>query len=127
MSDIRIKDGRAIYPPHWLPDCPASFTALDNMIHKTNWIWLYNWWYRRSWSKIYSFHGVLLNHLGYQMCYEILKRGSMDYRKFTMLLYLGYKRIKKEMGINTRIPFMWGWPEMWSPYELATMRVFVIG
>ena len=86
-----------------------------------------NWWYRRSWSKIYSAQGVMVTRLGYLMIYEVLKRGSIEYRRFTALLYIGYKRIKEEIGLDAYLPFLWGWPDMWDPVELKTMGVFVIG
>ena len=120
---IRGDDGIIRYPPHWMWDFRASFHPLDNIVHNTSWKWLRRWWYRRSWSRIYPIQdGMVLNRLGWFMIHELLKDGSMDYRKFTAMLFLCQKRVLEATGESAGIPFLWGMAEM-GPMP----GVFVIG
>jgi len=123
----RREDGKLVYAPYWVPDFPANLRALDDIVHNTGWKWLRNWWYRRSWSKLYFIGGVMVTRLGFEIVYQILKDGSIEYRKFTALLFLASKRIKEKLGLEAYLPFLWGCPDMWSASELSEMGVFVLG
>jgi len=100
-----------------------NIRPIEKMIHNTKWLWLQNI-LNRNYRPHNVYHDIFVSSAAVEIiAYVLQEKGPMQYGNFVHLLYLTYRGIMEQTGIDAAIPFIWG---DWRMHDDRD-RSFIIG